>query len=524
MTVTQTEYFSVQGPQPVSAGDCCRGGISRLAGALAAAALLVVQAFVPASADDFDSLVSRAGASKTVPVLVTGWQAITGDEPLPGTEQDPDAWISITGDEFVKGLKRASSQVKVTRRYKKFPVIAMQLDSAALTAAKAQGSSVQVWNDVELRPQLVESTRQIGADAAWQAGYTGKGLSVVVIDTGTDTGHPFLRDKTVLEACYADICPNGKDEMVGQGAARPVGEHGTHVAGIALGSLGSGKMSGVGPDLSLIAINVFNSTGKASGSNILAALDFVLTVAERKPNTIGAVNMSLGGSRKVSGTCPSDAFDLASRLFKKAGIPVVVASGNDGKANAASPVGFPACIEGFVSVGAVAKDGQIASFSNSGPTLDFLAPGVEILSSIPTTSRQQEAYRRFPGTSMAAPHVAGAMALLKQSAPDRTVDELVHALKKSGTPVRDARTGVVAPVIDVGRAITLLNPEMRPPRKEPPAPVPKPTPKPVPKPAPKPAPAPDRGHAPKPAPFKPAPPPKQDEPKKEDDGWNAITG
>lgn len=475
---------------------------------LITAMLMASQVVTSARADDFDTLMDHAEASKTVRVLVTGWQAITGDEPLPGAEQGPDAWVSITGDEFVKELQQVSNQTKVVRRYEKLPVIALQLDAAALSAAKAMDSSVKVWVDAENSTQLVESTRMIGADAAWSAGYTGAGRAVVVIDTGTDTNHPFLRDKTVLEACFSDRCPNGKKSMVGKGAAKPVKSHGTHVAGIALGKLESGKLSGVGPDLSLIAINVFNSGGGARDSSILAALDYILALAEKRPEMIGAVNMSLGSSRKKAGVCRNDFYDDVSKRLRKAGIPIIVASGNDGKSNAAAPVGAPACIDGFISVGAVNKNGQVASFSNSGPTLDFLAPGVEILSSIPQGSKKQGAYDRFPGTSMAAPHVAAAMAVLKQAMPDRSVDELVLALKKSGTPVRDARTNIVAPIINIGRAIVLLNGGNAPPKNEPPKS------------------APDNNGAPKKKPVKPAPLPikKIPAPEKRNDGWNAITG
>ncbi len=471
--------------------------MSQLLNVLGMVILLIMQTAVFASTDDFGRLMSRAKSAKTVPVLVTGWQTITGDEPLPGAELDPDAWMSITGDEFIQKLNKASSQVKVRRRYKKVPVIAMQLDAAAMSAAKAQSSSVQIWDDVELHPQLVESTRLIGADVAWRAGYTGKGLAVAVIDSGTDTDHPFFNNKAILEACFSNKCPNGKDAMVGKGAAKPIDEHGTHVAGIALGSLSSGKLSGVGPGLSLIAINVFNSDGSTNISNILAALEFVLSVAEENPDSIGAVNMSIGSRipRKVAGVCTNDALDVISNLFDKARIPVVVASGNASSANAAAPVAVPACIKGFLSVGAINKNSHIAPFSNSDSTLDFLAPGVEILSSIPLLSKQQDAYQRFPGTSMAAPHVAGAIALLKQVAPGRTVDELVFALKKSGTPVRDTRTGIVAPVINIARAIAFMNGGGKPPKADPP----------------------------KTTPVKPAPP-QQDKPNKRKDGWNAITG
>ena len=90
-----------------------------------------------ALADDFDLLLQGAGNDGTVSALVTGWRAITGDEPSLGSRGE--GMVAITGDEFVKKLEGASTQVSVTRRYENFPVIAMEMDAQALKAAKTQG-------------------------------------------------------------------------------------------------------------------------------------------------------------------------------------------------------------------------------------------------------------------------------------------------------------------------------------------------------------------------------------------------
>ena len=394
------------------------------------------------AADDFESLVASAGSRNVVPTLVTGWRAITGDGP-----------VAITGDEFVRDLEAASSRVSVTRRYEHFPILAMDMDAAALRQAKAYGAGVETWRDIERFPTLRESTSLVQVADAWKAGYTGRGLAVVVIDTGVERTHPFLRGRVLFEGCFASRCPNGGRAMLGPGAAAPVHRHGTHVAGIVLGRSRTDEIYGVGPDLQLIAFNVADPAPPHGmmDSSILGALDVTLRLAAAGA-PIGAVNMSLGSSRRQSGVCRSTIYDLASRLFRQARIPVVVASGNDGEEDHAPPVGSPACIDGFISVGAVTKSRQVASFSNSGPTLDLLAPGVDIHSSVPSSADGRN-FEPMNGTSMAAPHVAGAIALLKQAAPRASVGQLLLALQSSGDSIMDRRNGKAAPLIDLAGAL-----------------------------------------------------------------------
>ena len=445
-------------PQPVTA--TLRAAI--LQALVLAAALLAA----PAAADDFDQLLETAGASGTVPVLVTGWRAITGDEVGQGSAGG--GMVAITGDEFAKQVQSSSTAATVTRRYDNFPVLAMRVDAAALRRAKTYRDSVEVWEDPILQPTLRESVRMVGADAAWAGGYTGRGLAVAVIDDGADITHPFLRGRVIFEGCFADRCPNGQPAMLGPGAAAPVGTHGTHVAGIVLGRSSADALSGVGPDLRLMIFNVANrDSGGMAGNGILGALDRVLTIARQRPGVIAAVNMSLGAERKSYGVCRATVWDIAARMFRRAGIPVVVASGNGSAKGRAAPVGFPACVEGFVSVGAVDKSARVADFSNSGPTLDVLAPGVDIRSSVlkPGGGRVRQGYDDFDGTSMAAPHVAGGMALLRQAAPRASVAELLTALKATGRRIDDPRQrGRAATLVHLQAAIAHLT--ARPPRDD----------------------------------------------------------
>ena len=411
-----------------------------------------------ASADDFDRLLATTATGDTVPVLVTGWRAITGDEIGQGSAGG--GMVAITRDEFTRALQSSAATAVVTRRYDNFPVLAMRVDAAALRRAKTYRASVEVWEDPILQPTLRDSVRMVGADAAWTDGFTGQGLAVAVIDDGADVTHPFLRGRVIYEGCFADRCPNGLPAMLGAGAAAPVGTHGTHVAGIVLGQSAADNLAGVGPDLRLMIFNVANrdSPGMA-GNGILAALDRVFTLARERPGLIAAVNMSLGAERDRYGVCQATVWDLAARLFGEAGIPVVVASGNGSAPSRAAPVGFPACVEGFVSVGAVDKSARVADFSNSGPTLDVLAPGVAIRSSVLDASSGQlrQGYDAFDGTSMAAPHVAGVMALLRQAAPQASVEDLLAALKITGRRIDDSRQrGAAAELVQVPAAIAHL--------------------------------------------------------------------
>lgn len=528
--------------------------ISTSAGIAAIGTLLFSLFTTPAFADDFVQLRAEAAQKKTVSVLVTGWVPITG-----GTDninRDIDAGtIAITGDDFTEKMAKASSQTRIVRRYETLPVLAMEMDKEGLEAAKGYSSTVQIWEDQELHPVLLDSMKMIGTPPPTLQRQGDLTQAVVVIDDGVKNDHTFLESHMVEEVCFSDNCPNGKNSMIGKGAARSLGTHGTHVAGIVLGSSSHVKIKGVNPNVGLIAINIFNKSGKASASNLLAALEFVQILARKKPGLVSAVNMSLGATRKRGGICRNTNFDLISKNLTKLNIPVVVASGNNSKKTMASPIGFPACIEGFISVGAVSKKMEVASFSNSGKVLDLLAPGVGIISSASgpqkhaaCTDIKKFYYCALSGTSMASPHVSGALSLLKGMNPNRSVAELLQILKTSGTMVKDPRNNVSVPMINVSAAINLLqksNPSTRrrpttrePATKEPTARAPKtrtpatkePIKEPVAAPAPRqrqdrrlnrpaPEPKPSPEDAPEATP-EPAPAPS----KEKDDQWNAITG
>jgi subtilisin family serine protease len=311
-------------------------------------------------------------------------------------------------------------------------------------------------------PLLGSSIPVIGANIAQAAGVRGAGQVVAVLDTGVQKTHPFLSGKVVSEACYSttnsaypsfSVCPGGvaASTASGSGVNCDVNvngcQHGTHVAGIAAGRGGGSTgvtFSGVAPDAQVIAVQVFSRFTSTTycGSSTPCVLSFTSdqinglerVYALRNTYKIAAINMSLGGGRHFT-YCDSDSRKPIIDLLRGAGIATVIASGNDGFRDS---VGAPSCISTAVTVGATDDADNVASFSNIDDTVDFLAPGVNITSSIPISGGS--AYATWNGTSMATPHVAGAFALFKGLDSLANVSELESRLAALSVQVDDNRS------------------------------------------------------------------------------------
>ncbi len=372
-----------------------------------------------------------------------------------------------------------ASSHRVLHRYDSVPFLALEAGPDALRELEASGLQVsRVFQDKLRRPTLAESVPLVEADQMWSVGFDGTGTVVAIVDTGVDASHPFLAGRIVEEACYSStvgtrsssLCPNGQAEQTGPGAGINCDpdvlfgcEHGTHVAGIAAGNGDSGGVpfSGVAKGAGIMAVQVFSQFNRfldcggfppclaAWDSDVIAGLERVYEL--RNTHAFGAVNMSLGGGSSTS-PCDMEPYKPAIDNLRSVGIATVVASGNSGETDALS---IPACVSSAVSVGSTDKDDEVSYFSNVASFLSLFAPGGAIVSSIPGGD-----YAEFDGTSMAAPHVAGGFALLRQAHPTASVDEILTALQVSGLPITDTRGDVpiTKPRIRLLQALASLSP------------------------------------------------------------------
>jgi subtilisin family serine protease len=385
--------------------------------------------------------------------------------------------ISESRDRILARLTRARH--RILHIYQSLPYVAMEVDADALTALESAGDDVvSVMEDKLVRLDLAQSAPLVQADQVWTAGYDGSGTMVAIVDSGVDRNHPFLGGRVVEEACYSSsvpgesqsVCPNGLEEQVGPGAAAPCSlascMHGTHVAGIAAGN-GSGAsqtFSGVATNAQIMAVQVFSEIidtsfcgGAAScmggyTSDVIAGLERVYAVALSGRNIV-AVNMSLGEGA-FSAICDSEPYKPAIDNLRAIGIASIVASGNS---YSTTSMGAPACVSSAVSVGSTTKTDAVSFFSNVAPFLSLFAPGESITSSVPGGG-----FEVASGTSMAAPHVTGIWALLRQAAPTASVTTVLNALRSTGLPITDNRFWApgttTAPRVRAFQALALLTP------------------------------------------------------------------
>jgi len=314
-----------------------------------------------------------------------------------------------------------------------FSGIAVNISEEEAQLLKKLDYVKEVYPNNEVRSLLMDSVPLINADDVWSLGYTGKDTTIAIIDTGIDYTHPDLG------GCFGSGCKvvGGYDFVNGDNDPMDDHGHGTHCAGIAAGN---GTLKGVAPDAKLYAYKVLNSGGSGSMSTVIAGIERATDPNQDGDYSdhAGVISMSLGGWGD-----PDDPLSQAVDNAVEVGTVVVVAAGNSGPYE--ETISSPGTARKAITVGATDKTDTIAYFSSRGPVKwkggsiikpDVVAPGVNICSA--QWDDAWSAYRCFDdrhvaisGTSMATPHVAGAVALLKQKNPSWTPTEIKMALRNT---------------------------------------------------------------------------------------------
>jgi subtilisin family serine protease len=433
-----------------------------------------------------------------VPQLPGRAQAPDGRGPgaLPGQSQRPEL-PDLSGPrrryivQFAPGVSpsergrelAASFNGRVERSFTRvIPAVVMELPDAAVSQLRRNPNVVVVEEDRTVQAFSTQTNptwgldridqRALPLDARYTAPSPASGVKVFVVDTGVRADHVDFSGR--VTAGFTAIND-------GRGSADCNG-HGTHVAGTAAGvSFGAAKAA------TIVPVRVLDCSGSGSISGVIAGLDWITSQLDGSP---AVVNMSLGGS-------PSSTLDAAVRNVISRGVTVVVAAGNS---NTDACNTSPARVSEAVTVAASDRSDVRASFSNFGRCVDIFAPGVSIPSAwhtSPTASTQ------LSGTSMAAPHAAGAVAMLVALEPGLSPAAVESRLTSSATTGTLSAIGSGSP--DRLLYVTQTTSE----------PAPAPTPEPAPEPSPQPTPGDE------PVPSDPAEDPAEDpgeEPAPEPDG------
>ncbi|MGZ5442112.1 MAG: S8 family serine peptidase [Thermoanaerobaculia bacterium] len=323
------------------------------------------------------------------------------------------------------GDPAANAATRITHEYHRvFHGVSVTLDEAELARVRALPYVKAIHEDEPVEAHA-DTTRiaRIGADRVWSERKTrGAGIVVAVIDSGIDASHPALAGKVIGGFDFVRHDDDPSDEN----------GHGTHVAGIIAGE-GDG-VDGVAPDVKLLAYRVLDEHGRGSASNIIAALEWAADPNRDNDlsDHVDVANLSLG-SRDGSADSPTS---IAADRAVQAGVVVCLSAGNT---PGGQTIGSPAASRLAITVGASDATDQIPFWSSRGPAFpdlalkpDIAAPGNEIVS-----AKMGGGTVALSGTSMAAPHVAGAAALLLALHPEWTPAEVKAALIATADAVNE---------------------------------------------------------------------------------------
>ncbi len=368
-----------------------------------------------------------------------------------------EAVISYAGNPTTDQLSYLNGFGLSVKTFSELPIVGVKGTKLQIENLLNSGlDALSIYENKNLEYFLRDSRKLIGTERVWaELGYTGKGTTVAVIDSGIDATHPDLPLGTKVvqnvkllvgvgifgsQATYLENVAN-TDTSSG---------HGTHVAGTiaGLGTASNGLYRGVAPEAQLVGI------GAGEGLNILWALEgFNYVIKNKEAYGIDVINNSWGTTGDYS---PNNPINIASKKAYEKGMVVVFAAGNSGpKDNTLNPYSAAPWV---ISVAAGTKDKKLANFSSRGISghevihPDITAPGENIIATKSSTGLVMNSlgsikdvsyiapkhlpfYTTSSGTSMAAPHIAGVVALMREASPGLQPDLVLTILQETADPM-----------------------------------------------------------------------------------------
>lgn len=289
-----------------------------------------------------------------------------------------------------------------------------------------------VYENVQSIPYGIDMMK---ARDAWELSKKGKGVVIAIIDSGCDIDHPDLKGqiigvKNFTKDDNGDI--NNVTDYIG---------HGTHVAGIIAAEDNGEGVVGVAPESKLLILKTIDKNSSASYESVVEAIEYAIHWQGAKKERISIINMSLGGQEH------NERLFQVIKIARKSGITIVVAAGNAGDGRGKTDeYSYPGFYKDVIQVSSVNEQGNISFFSASNLNLDFVAPGENVLS-----THLNGRYVKLSGTSMATPHVAGAIALviniIKEKDPIakkcKVYNYLLNRTKKLGYKISQEGNGLI---------------------------------------------------------------------------------
>lgn len=336
--------------------------------------------------------------------------------------EDADTYLIHASEEQLEQITK--QYTAILKEYDEIPLVELRLTEEEKVSLKGRFSTAEIYPN-----QVYETTADIVSPSftttksspVLAAPFTGSGIRVGVLDTGIDTDHSDIA--VAGGVCTADDC----------GAKIPYDDnfgHGTHVAGIIAAKKNNAGIIGIAPNVKLFAIKAMDSKGAGTTAQVTKGVEWAIK------NKIDILNLSLSISEH------DRPLELMLQEASKKGMLIVGAAGNEGGEGGANTVTYPGKYSTVIAVSALTSDLKREQHSSTGPEVEIAAPGSNIFSTFPreldNADYVVDGYQNLTGTSMAAPHVTGILALYKEQHPALSHTKLREILRSTAKDIGPA--------------------------------------------------------------------------------------